>query len=166
MAVLTLPALLGPIIGPPVGGFLVTYASWHWIFLINIPVGILGIALVLRYIRENIHEPLDREIGRYVDDDRGRHVPKPDFIAAELLQGRIRIRRFVVCIGIEERVELLEGRRHLLPDGSQRFLVDESFLLGLTRELGGILADPLKTTNVQNLRCMTTWVVVKGPPPA
>ncbi|HEX7387013.1 MAG TPA: DHA2 family efflux MFS transporter permease subunit [Castellaniella sp.] len=50
MAFLTLPALLGPVIGPPVGGFLVTYASWHWIFLINIPVGILGIALVLKFI--------------------------------------------------------------------------------------------------------------------
>jgi len=46
MAFLSLPALLGPLIGPPVGGFLVTYMSWHWIFLINIPVGILGIALV------------------------------------------------------------------------------------------------------------------------
>lgn len=62
MAVLTLPALLGPIIGPPVGGFLVTYASWHWIFLINIPVGALGIDLVLRYIREDYpteRPPLD-----------------------------------------------------------------------------------------------------------
>lgn len=51
MAVLSLPALLGPIIGPPVGGFFVTYMSWHWIFLINVPVGILGILLVLKYIR-------------------------------------------------------------------------------------------------------------------
>lgn len=58
MAVLTLPALLGPIIGPPVGGFLVTYATWHWIFLINIPVGLLGIALVLKYIREDY--PMER----------------------------------------------------------------------------------------------------------
>src|SRR5690606_10749043 len=53
MAFLSLPALLGPLIGPPVGGFLVTYMSWHWIFLINIPVGILGIALVLHYIRDD-----------------------------------------------------------------------------------------------------------------
>jgi len=53
MAFLSLPALLGPMIGPPVGGFLVTYASWHWIFLMNIPVGILGIALVLHYIRDD-----------------------------------------------------------------------------------------------------------------
>lgn len=54
MAFLTLPALLGPVIGPPVGGFLVTYASWHWIFLINIPVGILGMALVLRFIARDV----------------------------------------------------------------------------------------------------------------
>ncbi len=53
MAFLSLPALLGPMIGPPVGGFLVTYASWHWIFLINVPVGILGIGLVLHYIRDD-----------------------------------------------------------------------------------------------------------------
>ncbi len=53
MAFLSLPALLGPLIGPPVGGFLVTYMSWHWIFLINIPVGILGIALVMHYIRDD-----------------------------------------------------------------------------------------------------------------
>lgn len=50
MAFLTIPALLGPVIGPPVGGFLVTYASWHWIFLINIPVGALGIVMVRRWI--------------------------------------------------------------------------------------------------------------------
>jgi len=54
MAFLSMPALLGPIVGPPLGGFLVTYTSWHWIFLINIPVGVLGIALVLRYISPDI----------------------------------------------------------------------------------------------------------------
>lgn len=53
MAFLSLPALLGPLIGPPVGGFFVTYASWHWIFLINVPVGVLGIVLVHRYIRDD-----------------------------------------------------------------------------------------------------------------
>jgi len=50
MAFISMPALLGPILGPPLGGFLVTYASWHWIFLINVPVGVLGVALVMRYI--------------------------------------------------------------------------------------------------------------------
>ncbi|MBO9332753.1 MFS transporter [Achromobacter sp. HZ01] len=52
MSFLSIPALLGPVIGPPLGGFMVTYMSWHWIFLINIPIGILGIFLVLRYVEE------------------------------------------------------------------------------------------------------------------
>jgi MFS family permease len=46
MAWVTTPALIGPVIGPPVGGFITTYLSWHWIFLINIPIGILGVVLV------------------------------------------------------------------------------------------------------------------------
>ena len=46
MAWLTIPGLIGPIVGPPFGGFLTTYLSWHWIFLINVPIGILGVALV------------------------------------------------------------------------------------------------------------------------
>lgn len=47
---LTLPALLGPVLGPPIGGFIVTYSSWRWIFLLNIPVAVLGIILSLLYI--------------------------------------------------------------------------------------------------------------------
>ncbi len=50
MSLLTIPALLGPICGPPLGGFITTYASWHWIFIINVPIGLLGIALATRYI--------------------------------------------------------------------------------------------------------------------
>lgn len=46
MAWLTIPGLIGPIVGPPFGGFLTTYFSWHWIFIINIPIGVLGIVLV------------------------------------------------------------------------------------------------------------------------
>jgi EmrB/QacA subfamily drug resistance transporter len=62
MSYLTVPAVLGPVVGPPVGGFIVTYYSWRWIFFINVPIGLLGITLVTLYI-ENIREeavwPLD-----------------------------------------------------------------------------------------------------------
>ncbi len=50
MALVTIPALIGPICGPPLGGFITTYASWHWIFLINVPIGIIGVAMATRYI--------------------------------------------------------------------------------------------------------------------
>jgi EmrB/QacA subfamily drug resistance transporter len=50
MAWVTVPALVGPVIGPPLGGFITTYFSWHWIFLINIPIGLLGIFMAQRYI--------------------------------------------------------------------------------------------------------------------
>jgi EmrB/QacA subfamily drug resistance transporter len=62
MAWVTTPALIGPVIGPPVGGFITTFATWHWIFLINVPIGIVGIVLATRYIedvRAEHHEPFD-----------------------------------------------------------------------------------------------------------
>jgi len=52
MAWLMIPATIGPIVGPPVGGFIVTYLSWHWIFYINVPIGLAGIALVTIFIDE------------------------------------------------------------------------------------------------------------------
>ena len=54
------------------------------------------------------------------------------------------------------------GRRVRLPDGSDRFIVDEAMLMTWTARLGGRLADPLKTTVVQGMRAMTTWCVTKG----
>ncbi len=62
MAWVTTPALIGPVIGPPVGGFITTFASWHWIFIINVPIGLIGIALATRYIedvRAEQHERFD-----------------------------------------------------------------------------------------------------------
>jgi EmrB/QacA subfamily drug resistance transporter len=50
MAWLTIPALIGPIMGPPLGGFLTTYLSWHWVFWINVPISILGIILVTKFL--------------------------------------------------------------------------------------------------------------------
>jgi len=63
---------------------------------------------------------------------------------------------------MERQVRQIGGRRFWLPDGSERYLVDEALLMRLTEELGGRLADPLKTTIVQNQRSMTTWVVRKN----
>ena len=69
--------------------------------------------------------------------------------------------RLASAIGMEHRVRQVSDRRFLLPDGTERFLVDEQILLDFTRKLGGTLLDPLKTTIVHNQRCMTTWVVGK-----
>ncbi|MGH8734280.1 MAG: MFS transporter, partial [Burkholderiales bacterium] len=52
LAWLTVPALMGPVIGPPLGGFITTYFSWHWIFLINIPIGLAGIVLATIFIED------------------------------------------------------------------------------------------------------------------
>ena len=70
--------------------------------------------------------------------------------------------RLASSIGMEDRVRPLGGRRFALPDGSERYLVDEPMLMNLTARLGGRLLDPLKTTVVQDQRCMTTWVLEKN----
>jgi SAM-dependent methyltransferase len=81
-------------------------------------------------------------------------VPKP---------GGLFVCRLASSIGMERLIRRVAGRRCLLPDGSERYLVDEELLVNLTQELGGQLADPLKTTVVQNQRCMTTWIARKNP---
>ena len=62
MTYLTVPALIGPVIGPPLGGLITTYGSWRWIFWINVPIGVLGIYLVTRFVpdtREHDVPPID-----------------------------------------------------------------------------------------------------------
>ncbi len=70
--------------------------------------------------------------------------------------------RLASSIGMEQQIQPIAGRRFLVPDGSERYLVDEPLLTQLTEGLGGRLVDPLKTTVVQNQRSMTTWVVRKN----
>ena len=70
--------------------------------------------------------------------------------------------RLASSIGMEHQIQRLAGRRFLLPDGSERYLVDEALLVKLSAELGGQLLDSLKTTIVQNQRCMTTWIMQKN----
>ena len=69
--------------------------------------------------------------------------------------------RLASSIGIESQVQPLGNRRFRLPDGSDRYLVDEAILMGWTHQLHGELLDPLKTSVVQNQRSMTTWVLRK-----
>jgi len=60
MAYLTVPALVGPIAGPPLGGFITTYFHWRWIFWINVPIGVIGILLSLRFIQNLREEAVPR----------------------------------------------------------------------------------------------------------
>ena len=77
-----------------------------------------------------------------------------------LAPGGLFFARLATSIGLERHLSSAVGRVRL-PDGSERFVVDQATLLAWTSRLGGTLADPLKTTNVQNMRCMTTWVMEK-----
>lgn len=59
---ITWPGLIAPVLGPPLGGFITTYASWHWIFFLNVPLGIIGMALSSRIIpnlKEDYVKPFD-----------------------------------------------------------------------------------------------------------
>lgn len=78
-----------------------------------------------------------------------------------LRSGGLFFARLASTIGIEQLVRREQGRWHRLPDGSSRFLVDEAFLEDEAKRVGAELADPLKTTVVQNQRSMTTWVLRK-----
>jgi EmrB/QacA subfamily drug resistance transporter len=60
MAYLTVPALIGPVAGPPLGGFITTYFHWRWIFWINVPIGVLGVLLSLRFIQNLREEAVPR----------------------------------------------------------------------------------------------------------
>jgi len=98
------------------------------------------------------------------------HFARSDDQFRAMLQGSWRVLkpggllfcRLASSIGIENQIQRLLGRRFQLPDGSERYLVDEALLIKLTEQLGGQLTDPLKTTVVQNQRSMTTWIVRKN----
>jgi SAM-dependent methyltransferase len=78
-----------------------------------------------------------------------------------LAPGGLFFARLASNIGLEDRIGRA-GRVVTLPDGTERFVVDEAMLLRCTEQLGGRLIDPIKTTNVQQKRCMTTWCLAKG----
>ena len=114
MAWVTTPALIGPVMGPPIGGFITTYASWHWIFLINVPIGLIGIVLATRYIddvRRREHERFDA--ARH-DARRPRHCRpgvRPFGRRAELLAVERSSRRSIVVGALFTAAYLLHARR-------------------------------------------------------
>jgi len=79
-----------------------------------------------------------------------------------LRPGGLFFARLASTIGIEPLIRPLQGRRYLLPDGTERFLVDEAMLTRAAEQLDGSWIEPLKTTVVQNQRSMSTWVLRKG----
>ena len=79
-----------------------------------------------------------------------------------LKPGGMLFARLASTIGVEDQIKLIEGRRYRLPDGSDRFLVDAEMLLRVTAALGGEFLEPIKTTVVENMRAMTTWVLRKS----
>ncbi|MEQ1643717.1 MAG: class I SAM-dependent methyltransferase [Pyrinomonadaceae bacterium] len=94
-------------------------------------------------------------------EDRGQF----DRMLAEqwrvLKPGGIFFARLASSIGIERLLVPTSNGRYLLPDGSERFVVDEQTIRNATASVGGRFLEPIKTTNVENLRCMTTWVLAK-----
>ena len=79
-----------------------------------------------------------------------------------LRTGGMLFARLASSIGIEDRIQPLGAGRYHLPDGSDRFLVDEALLRRQSRRLGGAFLEPIKTVNVEHQRCMTTWCLRKG----
>jgi tellurite methyltransferase len=79
-----------------------------------------------------------------------------------LKAGGMLFARLASSIGIEKLVKPTGRGRYLLPDGTERFLVNEEILKAATERLRARRLEPLKTTNVENLRCMTTWVLRKA----
>ncbi|MCP3918122.1 MAG: class I SAM-dependent methyltransferase [bacterium] len=115
---------------------------------LSFPMGCADVVIcnaVLHFARD--HEHFDAMLGRLW------HVLAP---------GGMLFTRLASSIGIEDRVRPFANGRYGLPDGSERYLVDEERLLAAAKKLGAELVDPIKTTNVQGMRCMTTWVVRKG----
>ncbi len=94
-------------------------------------------------------------------DDEAQFEAMVDEMWRVLARGGLLFARLASQIGLAGRARPLGGGRFLLPDGSQRYLVDEAQLLALTARLRGRLLDPIKTTVVQDQRAMTTWVVGK-----
>jgi EmrB/QacA subfamily drug resistance transporter len=105
---LTIPALVGPMVGPPLGGFITTYFHWRWIFLINLPIGVLGIVLAKRFIPDIREQPAPLDwlgfllaggglgAAMFGFSTLGRHLVSVEIAAAALVIGIALLGGFVV----------------------------------------------------------------------
>ena len=80
---------------------------------------------------------------------------------SKLKPGGMFFARIASSIGIKDLLIPTSNGRYMMPDGTERFVVDEQMLKDCTKNVGGTFLEPIKTTNVENIRCMTTWVLLK-----
>jgi SAM-dependent methyltransferase len=115
------------------------------------------------------HMSFDNACADVVISNTVLHLARDEAQFEAMLQGSWRVLkpgglffcRLASTIGMESQFVRIQGRRFQSPDGAERYLVDEPILNSLAKRLGGELAEPLKTTVVQNQRAMSTWVVRK-----
>ena len=116
MALVTIPALVGPIAGPPLGGFITTYASWHWIFIINVPIGLVGMVMATRYIPD-----LRGESARAVRLCRLRSFrPRHWRAGLRVIRSRTRVPAVLDRCGAARRRRRGNDRVHLLCQAQSR----------------------------------------------
>ena len=157
MSWMLVPALIGPIVGPPLGGFIVTYLNWRWIFYLNLPIGVLGLALVTRYIvqvreRAPVRHGLGRlsAVGRIAGmpavrlrdvEPRGRAAPgaRPDrssawWRAALYIRHARRRPNPILDLSLMQvptfRLSVIAGSLTRITQGAQPFLLPLMFQLG------------------------------------
>jgi EmrB/QacA subfamily drug resistance transporter len=104
------PALIGPILGPVIGGFLTTYVSWHWVFFINIPIGVIGVVLALRFISDiKMPRPAPLDILGFLIVGTGLALAQTstELLGRHLVQGWVQLLIFIAAV-----VTLLAYGRH------------------------------------------------------
>ena len=135
MAWVTAPAMIGPVLGPPIGGLIVTYTSWRWIFFVNIPIGILGIILASMYIddiRGRDRDPLDKKgfvlLGLALAglvfgfETIGRHLVSSSVVWSLMITG-------IVCFGLYKKH--IDGHKNPIIDFSvMKYPTFRSSLIG------------------------------------